>query len=276
MNVKINGEQLGFMVKDKPVLYKSMNDAERRTSMFHYCDFESFLEIISNRNIKFNRIDKVNDKKENELFDDLELAKLVFISCFSIDRKESIPLWHIYTTNNYGIRLGFQLKEPAFHSKLINSQKPVCGKKSFDSANGTFKIHARNTKDIITNNEWVIDISQKDIIYDINKAKENPIKCGYIYNMHAMGAFKDKAWEYEDETRLVAIMRTVKDDIEIPEYECLFVPVDFSVLDSMEIKFNPWMKDTMKQCVRDATKRYIPEIKVSYEDSDFEGIIIRK
>ena len=275
--MKINGEQLGFnFIKDNAVLYNSINCPRERLTLYHYCDFESFLEIISKRTIKFNRIDKVNDKKENEEFGNLEIAKLVFISCFSINKEESIPLWHIYTTNNWGIRICFRLKEPSFCEKFVDSQKLVQGPKYYDGNNDTFKLYNASSEEEPTNKNWVIDILQKDIIYDINQLKETPIYNGYIFDMYAMGAIKDKAWRYEDETRLVATMRTVENEIEIPEYECLFVPVDFSALDSLEIKFGPWMTDAMKQCVKDATERYIPEIKVSYEDSDFNGVISRK
>ena len=76
-------------IKDNAVLYNSINCPRERLTLYHYCDFESFLEIISKRTIKFNRIDKVNDKKENEVFGNLEIAKLVFISCFSINKEES-------------------------------------------------------------------------------------------------------------------------------------------------------------------------------------------
>ena len=71
-NMKINGEQLGFnFIKDNAVLYNSINCPRERLTLYHYCDFESFLEIISKRTIKFNRIDKVNYLIRNKTIDKL-------------------------------------------------------------------------------------------------------------------------------------------------------------------------------------------------------------
>lgn len=100
-----------------------------------------------------------------------------------------------------------------------------------------------------------------------------------IYNMNAMGAIKDEAWEFERESRMVAILRTVKNGIEIPDYKYLLVPIQFDNLTALEIVFNPWMSEEMKECVEEQVRKYVPETparKIICQSSIFDKMIRRK
>jgi len=70
--------------------------------LFHYTSFEGIKNIISSRNIRFTRIDKLNDPFDGHIasphFPDHinELRKTVYVSCWSDLEEESIPLWDLY------------------------------------------------------------------------------------------------------------------------------------------------------------------------------------
>lgn len=66
-------------------------------TLCHYTIIEKFARILSNKTIRFNRLDKVEDLDEAVFVDDENANKLVFASCWSSDFQENIPLCKIYT-----------------------------------------------------------------------------------------------------------------------------------------------------------------------------------
>ena len=86
-------------------------NAEKRTWLCQYTNIESLYKIISNKTIRFTRVDKVNDISEKDLLEIDNLYLRTYISCFSYDSKESIPLWSIYTKRGSGVRIDFEFLE---------------------------------------------------------------------------------------------------------------------------------------------------------------------
>jgi len=70
--------------------------------LFHYTTFKGLKDIISSRNIRFTRMDKLNDPFDGHIaspnFPDNvnEFRKFEYVSCWSGLEEESIPLWNLY------------------------------------------------------------------------------------------------------------------------------------------------------------------------------------
>ena len=86
----INGENFGWEVSNDKVLKKAEIKALSRNRLFHYTSFRTLKRIIKNKEILFNQISRVNDGKEAKLFNNSEVSKLVFVSCFTHLNTESI------------------------------------------------------------------------------------------------------------------------------------------------------------------------------------------
>ncbi len=71
-----------FLEEDNP-LYIAKKEAYERNKLWHYTSFENLKKILKDKKLKFNRIDKVNDRLESKIFGDDKLSHLVYISCFS-------------------------------------------------------------------------------------------------------------------------------------------------------------------------------------------------
>ena len=181
-----------------------------------------------------------------------------------------------------GIRMGFYLDENQSFKSCFPMEKLVEAKDLLNGQKGNCKIPyiQKGFLHQTSKTDWrVNELIQKDIIYDANQAKKNPIKMtleethkfNEIYNMNAMGAIKAKAWDYEQESRIVAILRTTQECIEFPEYEYLLVPFCFAKLKKLEITFSPWMQTEVKDCIKREVKTHLPDINVDFKDSEFEG-----
>jgi hypothetical protein len=75
--------------------------------IYHYTSIRNLALILDSNKFRFSRLDKVDDILE---IDGLpaSLSTHVFVSCWTEEIEESIPLWNMYTPNMSGIRLAFE------------------------------------------------------------------------------------------------------------------------------------------------------------------------
>ena len=72
----------------------------------HYTSIETLELILKNRTIRFNRTDRVDDPDENDIIiNDINIAKYLFVSCWTMEDCESIPQWSMYGNNSKGVRI---------------------------------------------------------------------------------------------------------------------------------------------------------------------------
>lgn len=72
----------------------------------HYTSIETLELILQNRTIRFNRTDRVDDPYENDIrINDIDIAKYLFVSCWTLEDCESIPQWSMYGNNSKGVRI---------------------------------------------------------------------------------------------------------------------------------------------------------------------------
>lgn len=229
-------------------LQKRELSARDRNQLYHYTSLDSLKKIFSNKSLRFNRIDRVNDRMEHNLFGEDELSHLVFVSCFSTEETESIPMWHLYGKNNNSLRLMIELETPDFIKNFLDDQGKTITKPRYP-------LYREGEKNA-TCEDWLYTISMKDIVYDIDAIKCNPIRreCKdtniEMFDLTAMAAIKRKEWNYEHECRLIATLRTTRNEVEAPNINEIFVPIKFNNIKKLEITFNPWMNKDIKLSIK--------------------------
>lgn len=84
------------------------------TIIHHYTNIEVLSLILKNRTLRFNRLDRVDDPEEsNFISNGVNLGPYTFVSCWTEVKEESIPMWKMYTKENWGVRLSV-VKEGLF------------------------------------------------------------------------------------------------------------------------------------------------------------------
>lgn len=269
--MKVNAIQFGFpfvVGNTDNILLK--NERINQEYLYHYTSFDVLKKIFGTKTLKFNRIDKVNDGFESRIFNEDEIAHLVYVSCFTKNEIESIPMWRIYGKDKHGLRIRFGFKNIDLRKDFIDVQKTV------NCASGV-QINYFKRSDSLSS-DWTYSLQTKNIIYDIEQIKFNPISIdcedvpgGKLYNLSAMGAVKRREWKYEDECRIIAYLRTARDNIEIPDINYIMIPIKFDGLKSLQIMFNPWMEE----CVKKDVKGYISSLdELKNVDVSFENSIL--
>ena len=73
--------------------------------LYHYTSIETLALILANKTICFNNLLYVDDSEEAETFDMGKFGRFVYVSCWTSDEQESIPLWNLYTSDMHGVRI---------------------------------------------------------------------------------------------------------------------------------------------------------------------------
>lgn len=276
---KVFGSQFIIDIdQNDSALYACQESGKARNTLSHYTTAEVLKKIFTNKMLKFNRIDKVNDRLESELFGNDEISHLVYVSCFTHDDYESVPMWMIYGKKEQSVRLTFELCENDFAKHFIDDQENIISPTDDKIIPYEKKGHP--------NVDWYCTYTVKDILYDTKEIPENHIK--YIcqespstnkemYNLTAMGSIKLEAWKYEQETRLITYLRTTADtqSVTIPDVDFLFVPINFNKLKSITVIFSPWMDSSTKADIKlfmaKMAKTELTGIDIKFKDSVLTG-----
>ena len=160
---------------------------------YHYTSIEVLALILESKQIKFSRLDKVNDLTEAETDDHGNMAHLFYVSCWTNQNNESIPFWNMYTNNMKGIRIQLpypMLKEYSdnfiFETSTYYDNK---GKGFFLGYDGFNKIKYLNKK------------SQTESFLIENELPDN----SFSFNPK-IGLLKKDVWKFESEWRYKIVL----------------------------------------------------------------------
>lgn len=246
-----------------------------RLKLYHYTSFDTLAKIIKEKNFKLNRIDLVNDLEEKSYLGDAKTYSLVFVGCFSHRETESIPQWYMYTLKNKGVRISFFLKKALTNNcmGIIDTNRSIQVIKDEKTVkNYTYK------GDFSWNltSKWSLELSNTDIIYSNQLKIDNPILNKIdgesMVDIAPIAKIKRVEWDFEEETRIIGMFRTVHKDIdfEVPEY--ILLPLNFNDID-IEITLNPWSTDEFRSDVEQICNSYLKGYSYKICESVLKGTL---
>ena len=83
----------------------------------HYTSPETLGLILDSRRLRFNRTDRVDDALEAERHPFIRFGRYFYVSCWTRDGDESIPLWQMYSGGMTGVRIS--LPDYPFQRKAL-------------------------------------------------------------------------------------------------------------------------------------------------------------
>ena len=260
--------------------------------LYHYTSIETLALILENKTLCFNNLLYVDDSEEAETFDMEKLGKFVYVSCWTRDEKESIPLWNLYTPDMHGVRI----RLPQFPFKKYKYKK---GKYFFDKDVDTYinieKLYNEDKVSIILTQPELIEIeytddieklypkvrttsSKEDLRKYLNEGKIENDKFKVKYSFTELGKYKRKEWSFQKEWRYIyfvspmglkeanpptlekqrELIRRIQDKEYKPAYSRMFFDLDDKALENIEVLCGPKMNDAEKIIVKTLLKQYCP------------------
>lgn len=252
----------------------------------HYTSIGAFKQIFKNKQLKLNRIDKVNDLEECENLSINGAFVNVFVACFTKAVMESVPQWYMYTAHGNGVRIVYHL----------SSQLGECAESLIDYSKASrFVYYANDNKSnekpnicfnsadpCINRHEW--ELIPTNAEENNNKIHARMSVCNIDYNakdhdlakdtrqfdngicQNSTGVTKDAGWNFEEEVRIRSWLTSIdKSGIRTILYEYLLVPMKFDQIKKIEIVQSPWISEEQKQEVEEICVDYLKPLSIPYE-----------
>lgn len=258
--------------------------------IYHYTNIESLALILKNKTVRFNRLDRVDDYEEGNVESlGVRFSKYVFASCWTEEPLESIPLWKMYGGDFCGLRVSME-REMFQEYTVSGSDFQISGV----MGNIRTKIPP---KDMNNPNFFIIPILdyENDMFYrkvryvdDVYEYTKDAIKIDNIcenrgdmkMELKPFGYYKNKRWEFQQESRFVLYVFPINLLIEgtNPEISSIVVQsllnnksltlnyydmnLKEEAMDTMEITLSPSASEAQKILVQSLVDKYRPNAKV--------------
>lgn len=251
--------------------------------IYHYTSIDVLAMILSTCSIKFNRLDRVDDLEECVESNNVHLGQYVFVSCWTEEKEESIPLWKMYSGSNHGVRIALDLtmfedngsKDITMPNGLLANYCHFSGIADADDPNKDYYVIPCLT---INNNFFY---SRVEYVHDINEKTKDAYKLTVGEGNQAItniafgevGKYKNERWQFQKESRFRLIILPVNISNCIPQEVGTLVlnaihqskPVSLKeyflnlrqeVLDNIEVTLHPNSSDSDRIIVEALCSKY--------------------
>ncbi len=184
--------------------------------IYHYTTIDSLAMIMSSRSIKFNRLDKVDDLEERTEPSKIKLWQYLFVSCWTENPEESIPLWRMYSGNAHGVRIGMDID--MFEDNIVGGSNVPAGipHEGYMIGKIPAQDYFRNDFFVLPAATMHIDKDKDTLLYchvdyvdDVDEKTKDAYKITMTDDIHAssninfgvIGKYKNKRWAFQEETR---------------------------------------------------------------------------
>lgn len=269
--------------------------------VYHYTTIDSLAMIMSSQSIKFNRLDKVDDMEERCESQNVKLWQYIFVSCWTENEEESIPLWRMYSGNSHGVRIG--LETDMFEDNIIGGDNVPA-----EIPHNGFFVCKIPPKDLFRKDYFVTPLTTNpennggdslfychvEYVADVNEKTKD----AYIYSMKdeknvssnvsfgKIGKYKNKRWAFQEESRFRLLIlpfnpfiigpeltgtiavASFKFSIPVPITE-YFLKLKAEVLDKIEITLHPNTTESDRVIVGALCDKYAKHAVV--KDSKLKG-----
>lgn len=280
------------------------------SKIYHYTSIETLALILKNKTIRFNRLDNnLDDLEEGQISSNgVKLGNYGFVSCWTEERTESIPLWKLYTNNGIGVRIALEqdmfkdyiysgivkigdIKFDTDSSGYNKTKTPIEDMFNSDYIVFTLLSNQYNNPSFYKTVEYVDDINDKikDTVKLFPKDERQYQRISICH--HDIGLYKKKHWEFEKETRFFLFIipgkklnmhKDFNKDWEQWLYDVwtknikntitdYYMHLKDDIFDDMEIVLSPNCSDSNKIIVESLCKQYAPNAKVY--DSTLKNLV---
>ncbi|WP_194190821.1 DUF2971 domain-containing protein [Clostridium chrysemydis] len=155
--------------------------------IYHYTTLDSLECILSNKTIRLSVLSEMDDILEGYSMDFDGISKYYYVSSWSFDGEENIPLWYMYTNELKGVRIEAD-------EDFLNINTDKSGKVTNVTNDDTLVYPINSGK----NSSFLIPVKYQNYIDPAITSERGYID---IEKFNDIGRIKPKAWEFQNEVR---------------------------------------------------------------------------
>ena len=180
--------------------------------LYHYTSIESLALILKNHTIRFSSLDRMDDLQEKESKDVRNIGQFVYVSSWTSESTESIPMWNMYASLNAGIRIKLKSNPFQLHNNTAQELQKVSKTSVIDNTNGQpvpsyipfTEMWEKGFYCVQAMNEIVPH--RVEYTQDENKLYPSILNTNgeqFSISLGEMGRYKNLHWEFQKEWRYI-------------------------------------------------------------------------
>lgn len=170
--------------------------------IYHYTSMESLALILKNRTFRLSSLANMDDLEEGETSDIGKFGRFTYISSWTAESEESIPLWNLYTPNMAGVRI--RMKRNMF-DKEVKKKEVNVQLEDLEYSKGLLEIQNQKNVVFIPYQAELIDVTytnDESLLYPhVSNLEVNGQNSSFTIRRENFGKFKRKSWEFQKELR---------------------------------------------------------------------------
>ena len=193
--------------------------------LFHYTSVDKLALILKNQSIRFMPLNTLDDPDECLTADGNNVTHCFFVSCWTNEKTESIPMWKMYASEFAGVRIGlplFPFKEKS--TVEVDKERPVLGLE-FTKKEGIVspELMFAGQKSMLREIEYTSDRAKlyPEVLTEEQAEDEHGKLCPAVSIAIAhIGKHKAKSWSFQKEYRYqfsALRIRSMEKGIEVEE-----------------------------------------------------------
>jgi hypothetical protein len=216
-------------------------EEKKADTIFHYTSFETLQKIVENKTIRLNCLRNVDDDEEATTTDFGPQKDYFFVSCWTKNSVESIPMWTMYVESDFAVRIELPKQ---FLVLDLNKKGQVTNHLNPDAV--CYPIHRGTGRGSEFLSEVVYREEPKSTV---TRSLRGIFNDDYIKNI---GLLKRNGWQFQEEVRFILqavpqkYIRTVRR--ECSEYQAfaeVIINNDASDIEYIDLPFDEdWLSDT--------------------------------
>lgn len=260
--------------------------------LFHYTTVESLALILKSHSIKFSPLTNLDDLEEAKFNDLKKIGNYCFVSSWTNEEKESIPMWKMYTGKDNGVRIKMksrpfklyedELNDNSFFKTLIpfhllKEQNIFC--KQYQGGEGPFKVIYTDDENCLY--PKLIEQGKNELYFgigEIGKYKRTAWKFQkeyrYILNIFPMNmnVFPDDKNQINQFMKKInielnqAIRGDMEDSLEESNQKSFYLKISDDAYENIEITLSPFISDGNRAIVDVLKEKYAPNMKIKESD----------
>lgn len=235
-------------------------------TLYHYTSVDSLACILKGHSIRFMPLDTLDDLQEKETADLTHIASYVYVSCWSDDPEESIPMWRMYTPDNAGVRIALPALPFKMHPNgpltTVGGNSSIEGSSSNGNPPSLRPYISAVLEGVLTPALQTDD--QSSILHQVVYTDDQSLLYPTVYsesdgqvhiNLDLLGKNKNKYWSFQHEWRFI------------------FSAIRFNILGSMQDPARAFSL-AVNEMINGKTRQPFPHYDLELDDNAFSHMQI--
>ena len=273
---------------------------ENTEYLYHYTSIETLALILKYHTIRFNSLEKMDDLQEQQTADIKNIGQFCYISSWTDDSTESIPMWNMYASLNLGVRIKLRKNPFKVYDNTAETLSKVTNAQVTDNSSGkpfqtTIPLAEMFSKGFISiqavNNQLLSKVEYTD---DTEKLYPRILKEegeGFSLALGKLGKYKHLHWAFQREWRYILnilpldlnqpvkksmidsqiMANKIKLGIEKQPFPHYDMVISDEAFEAMEITLSPRISGGSRIIVQTLLEKYNPSATLS--ESSLVGLI---